>query len=74
MKGMSAKRTYTHDELLAILEEKKGERTITEFAEEVGVSAPMLSNILCGHRRMDGPTSRVLKYLGMRKVVAFERV
>jgi transcriptional regulator with XRE-family HTH domain len=69
---MSQKKQYTHEELVALLNEKKGEKTVTEFAEELKISPPMLSNILCGHRRADGP--RVLKFLGLKKVEMYERV
>jgi transcriptional regulator with XRE-family HTH domain len=69
---MTGKRQYSYDELLSILREKKGEKTLSEFADEIGISYPMLTNILCGHRRVDGEA--VLKYLGMRKVDTYERI
>ena len=69
---MTQKKQYSHDELIGLLNEKKGERTVTEFAEELRISPPMLSNILCGHRRADGP--RVLRYLGLKKVEMYERL
>jgi transcriptional regulator with XRE-family HTH domain len=69
---MTQRKQYSYDELVALLREKKGEKSLSEFAEELKISYPMLTNILCGHRRADGP--RVLKYLGLRKVDVYERI
>jgi len=68
---MTDKRQYSHADLVSMLESRRAGRSISEFAEEVRISPPMLSNILCGHRRADG--TQVLRYLGMRRVVAYER-
>jgi hypothetical protein len=69
---MTTKRQYSYDDLLALLKEKQGEKSLSEFAQELKISYPMLTNILCGHRRVDGP--RILKYLGFKKVDTYERV
>lgn len=66
------KRQYSLEELIDLLKGKQGDLTITEYAAKIGISAPMLSNVLCGHRRADG--SKVLKFLGMKKVEMYERV
>jgi hypothetical protein len=69
---MTAKRQYTYDELLQLLIERRGEKSLSEFAQELKISYPMLTNILCGHRRVDGP--RILRYLGFKKVDVYERI
>lgn len=55
-------RIYTVAEVTALLIERQGSRTQKDLAEEMGVSAQYLSDVLSGRR---GPGQSILAYLGL---------
>lgn len=58
----------TQQQVLSLLEEKRGDDSWASLAERIGVSRAYLSDILRG-RRDPGPT--ILEFLGLRKVVSY---
>ena len=58
------------DQVVSLLEIKRGDRTLEEFAEEVGVSYQFLGHIF---RKVRPPGKDVLRYLGLRKVTLYQR-
>jgi len=50
----------THDELIRRLKELQGERSLREFAEALGVSAPYLSDVYRGNRQIGAKLCRKL--------------
>jgi len=61
---------FTIDDVKKVLRAKQGSRTLEEFAAEVGVSFQLISNILLDRR---APGTKILKYLGFRKVTLYRR-
>lgn len=62
-------KTLTHDQLIALLEKKQGNRTAGELAEELGISPAYLSDIFKGKRNA-GP--KVLEQLGLQQTVVYQ--
>ena len=58
-------RYYTQDDVVKMLESKQGVKMQKDFAEEVGVSAPFLANVMAKVRM---PDSVILTWLGLEKV------
>jgi transcriptional regulator with XRE-family HTH domain len=56
--------TYTQSDVLRLLREKQGKRTLRDFAKVIGVSVAYLSDIFL-LRRNPGPA--ILKYLELRQ-------
>jgi|GEM_PF-4516284 transcriptional regulator with XRE-family HTH domain len=52
------------DQLNAIILKAKGEKSIREYAKEIGVSAPYLSDVLHGNRN---PGPKILKHFGIKR-------
>ncbi len=50
--------------VVTLLQKRKGERTLKETAEEVGVSLQYLQEVLTGKKR---PSDRILEYLGLKR-------
>lgn len=48
------KKDLTRDDVIALLKAKQGDRTVTAFAEEFGVSTAYMSDVLRGNRSL-GP-------------------
>jgi transcriptional regulator with XRE-family HTH domain len=65
----SSSKYLTHTQLLALLVERKADLSVNDLATAIGISPSMLSNILCGYRRADGP--KVLKFLGVERVTMY---
>jgi transcriptional regulator with XRE-family HTH domain len=59
----------TREKLIALLKRRQGERTQKEFAAELGISEPFLSDIYNGKR---DPGEKVLDQLGISSVTAYE--
>jgi hypothetical protein len=55
-------RTYSLDEVVEMLKQRQGERSVSAFAGEVGVSDKLLYAIYAGDRN---PGQTVLDYLGI---------
>lgn len=64
-------RTITQDKVVGMLRKKQGKRSLREFARELGISAPYLSDIYKG-RRNPGPA--ILDQFGIQKQVLTEYV
>ena len=60
----------TSDDVLDLLVARRASRTLEEFAEEVGVSYQFLGHIL---RKARPPGKEVLKYLGLKRVILYQR-
>jgi hypothetical protein len=58
----------THDQLVTLLASRKGDRSLYDFADELGISPSLLSNVLCGYRKAG---DQILKYLGVRKLTMY---
>src|SRR5580704_12140665 len=58
-----AYKANTIEELLAIMERVQGDKTLTQFAEELDVSKQYLSNVFNRHKE---PSERLLGKLGVR--------
>jgi len=56
----------TQENVVEMLRKKQGKRSLREFARDLGISAPYLSDIYKG-RRNPGPT--ILEQFGLRKEV-----
>ena len=54
---------------LQLLRDRLKGRTYKEVGDEIGVSAAFICNVLKGKRK---PGPKVLKALGLKKVVSFE--
>ncbi len=61
---MRKQNKLTHDEVMAKLKEKQGDRSLREFADELELSAAYLSDVYLGRRGI-GP--KLLKALGLTK-------
>jgi hypothetical protein len=61
----------TKDAVIRLLKQKQGDRSLREFAREVGVTAAYLSDIYQG-RREPGPA--IQRYLGVRREIRYEYV
>ena len=59
------KRTYSENEVVELLKAEQGDRSLRQFAEQLGISASYLSDIYLG-KRSPGPA--VLEVIGMEKV------
>jgi len=67
---MKAKKTYTLDELISLLEaEVKQSGSQKETAKKLGVSAQYLGDVLSGKRE---PGKKILDALKLRKVIKYE--
>lgn len=67
-------KTYTKEQVIAKLRAKQGRKRAGKFAEEIGVSAPYLSDVYAGNR---APGGKILDFMGLAKektvsVVYFE--
>jgi len=63
------KTKLSHEDVVAILKEKQGSKSLRGFAEELGISAPYLSDIYRGNRGI-GPA--ILNKIGLDRVVEHE--
>jgi transcriptional regulator with XRE-family HTH domain len=54
----------TDDDVLELIRKRKGEKSLREFAKEIGITAPYLSDILKKNR---SPGKTVLKFFGLEK-------
>ena len=54
----------TEAEVILLMKETQGERTMRNFAAEIGVSAPYIADIYAGRR---SPGIKVLKYFKIGK-------
>jgi hypothetical protein len=54
----------TQEQVLELLKEKQGDRSLREFALEVGCSAAYLSDVYNGNRE---PAKKILDYLGLTR-------
>jgi hypothetical protein len=61
---MRKRHKLTHDEVMARLKAKQGERSLRVFGAELGLSAAYLSDVYLGRRGI-GP--KLLKTLGLTK-------
>jgi len=61
---MRKQNKLTHDEVMARLKARQGERSLREFADELGLSAAYLSDVYLGRRGI-GP--KLLKTMGLTK-------
>jgi len=59
----------TVDQVVSLLEARRGDRTLEQFAAEVGVSYQYLGHIF---RRVRSPGRDVLKYLGLKKITLYQ--
>ena len=66
---MSKHQKLTHDDLIARLKQLQGDRSLREFAEALGVSAPYLSDIYNGNRKIGNKICRKLKVTRTREFV-----
>jgi AraC-like DNA-binding protein len=58
------------DQVVQLLDDKRADRTLEEFAAEVGVSYQYLGHIF---RRVRTPGRGILKYLGLRKITVYQK-
>jgi hypothetical protein len=65
-----AYKATTIEELLAIMKRVQGEKTLTEFAEELDMSKQYLSNVFNRHKE---PSERLLEKLGFARQTAYVR-
>ena len=56
---------------IKILQRKLRNTTQTALARELGISVSLLNDTLSGHRT---PADKLLKALGLRRVVRYERI
>ena len=56
--------SLTDDDVLELIRKRKGEKSLRAFAEEIGITAPYLSDILKKNR---SPGKTVLKFFGLEK-------
>jgi transcriptional regulator with XRE-family HTH domain len=61
---MSRPEAYTADELRQALKDRQGGYTLQQYAAEIGISLPMLGQILTGARSVGN--QKVLEYLAPR--------
>lgn len=61
-----ATKTYTEDEIVSRLLQRQGERSQKALADEMGISAVYLSDVL-NHRRSPGPA--ILSFLGFELAI-----
>jgi len=59
-------RGKTSGDVTALLDEIKGERTLTKFAEDLRVSKAYLSMVMSGNKP---PSTKLLKRAGIRRTV-----
>lgn len=57
------KKRYSLEEVVAMMKRKQGDRSLREYAKEIGVSAPYLSDIYMGRR---SPGEAILKPMGLQ--------
>ena len=62
-------KTYTQDEVLAVIRERTDSASIRQVAREIGVSAPLLSDMLQGKKAV---SDRVAELFGFRREVLTE--
>ena len=65
-----AYKATTIEDLLAIMKRVQGEKTLTEFAEELDLSKQYLSNVFNRHKE---PSERLLEKLGFTRQTAYVR-
>lgn len=66
-----APRYLSQDEVVALLEHKRGSSRQKDFAAKVGVSAPFLANVMSKERY---PSDVVLNFLGLEDAGKMYRV
>lgn len=57
------------EQVIALMKSRQGERTAKEFAEELGISTPYLSDVYSGRR---DPGESILSRLNLRMVKMYE--
>ena len=65
-----AYKATTIEELLAIMKRVQGEKTLTEFADELDMSKQYICNVYNGHKE---PSERLLEKLGFTRQTAYVR-
>lgn len=65
-----AYKATTIKELIAIMKRVQGDRTLTQFAEELEISKQYLSNVYNRHKE---PSERLLGKLGFTRQTAYVR-
>jgi hypothetical protein len=60
----------TSDDVLALLQERKGSRTLEQLSEEIGVSYQYLGHVF---RKVRAPGKDMLRFLGLERVVFYRR-
>jgi transcriptional regulator with XRE-family HTH domain len=63
------KKKLSHEDVVGILKDRQGVKSLRQFAEELGISAPYLSDIYHGNRSV-GPV--ILEQIGLGKVTENE--
>lgn len=61
---------YTLEEVVKLLKQAQGSKTITDLASDIGVSMQLLSAVLAGNRK---PAGKILKYLKIKKAIVYRR-
>jgi transcriptional regulator with XRE-family HTH domain len=56
--------TMTQEEVIALIKATQGDKSLREYAKEIGVTAPYINDIYQG-RRSPGPA--ILQYFGLGK-------
>ena len=59
-------RSRASDDVAELLEEIKGDRTLTQFAEDLRVSKAYLSMVMSGNKP---PSEKLLKRAGIRRTI-----
>lgn len=57
-------------DIVDALKKRQGEKSLTVFAKEIGVSLVYLWDVVHGNRN---PTGKILDYLGVEKVITYRR-
>jgi transcriptional regulator with XRE-family HTH domain len=68
---VSKPEAYSADELLQALKDRQGGYSLAQYAAEIGISGPMLSQILGGTRSIGN--EKVLEFLAPRGMVYVHR-
>ena len=55
-----------HNDVKELLQQIRGQRSVTQFARDLGFSKQYVSNVLCGNKE---PSALLLRRAGIRKKV-----
>lgn len=67
---MKSNSYYSAEDVVKMLKVRQGTKTQEEFASEIGISFQLYSNVALMSR---SPGKKILKFLGLRKVVLYEK-